>query len=522
MSGPLAERLVASLGIGRSAPMRQEGASALEVPVGAFAEAASVMAHEGARLAGEWGEDETGWGRGFRVWAAYQRGAEYLLVTAPLKTSAPSFPSLGEYYASAYRFERQIFSLLGIVPDGLPDNRPWIKHEDWPAGFFPLRKNVDGSKPMSRLAGEYEWIRAEGEGVYEIPVGPVHAGVIEPGHFRFQAVGEKILNLEAKLGYVHKGIEKRFESVGWAGGARLAGRVSGDTTVAHALAYSMAVERACGMVVPRHAGVVRALMLERERIANHLGDLAAICNDVAFTFAYYQFWNLRERVLRTNRAVFGHRLMMDVVVPGGVAGGPNAGWEVAVLAELGEIMPEFERTVDIMDDSPSVKDRLFNTGKVSRDLAAQMGLVGLAGKASGLDHDARKTWTFPPYDIIAPRVHLLNSGDAHARAWVRVEEVRDSARMIREMLKLRPDGEVFVSPPPVPPEARGFSAVEGWRGEILYWVHAGPDGGVARCMVRDPSAVNWLALEQSVMDDMVPDFPLANKSFNNSYSGNDL
>ncbi|HEX9023671.1 MAG TPA: NADH-quinone oxidoreductase subunit C, partial [Geobacteraceae bacterium] len=269
------------------------------VPTDRFNVAARSMKEAEARLAAEWASDETPFGRGFGIHALYNRGTEFLLVKCLAPEDEPSFPSIYKKYVSAWRFERQMKSLMGVAPLGLPDPRPWIKHEDWPPNTWPLRKEFDAKTRMERVKGEYRWIRAEGEGVYEIPVGPVHAGIIEPGHFRFQAMGEEVINLEERLGYVHKGIEKRFEALPWEEGVRLAGRVSGDTTVAHALGFCRALEAMTGCSVPERALWLRAIMLERERIANHLGDVAAICNDVAFAFLFFQLNILREQLVAT-------------------------------------------------------------------------------------------------------------------------------------------------------------------------------------------------------------------------------
>src|SRR3972149_10006999 len=291
----------------------------LVVPRDRFIDAARALKKADARLVAEWATDERNFGKGVGIYTCYNKDAEYLIVRTYAPLEDPTFPSLTKKFVSAWRFERQMKSLMGVVPVGHPDQRPWIKHEAWPEDRYPLRKDFDPSCPMARVEGEYQWIRAEGEGVYEIAVGPVHAGIIEPGHFRFQAVGEDILHLEERLGYVHKGIEKRFESLSWLEGARLSGRVSGDTTVAHALTYCRALESMTGCIVPERASWLRALVLERERIANHLGDIGAICNDVAFSFLLYQFSILRETMLRTNDKLFGHRFMMDRVIPGGVS-----------------------------------------------------------------------------------------------------------------------------------------------------------------------------------------------------------
>jgi Ni,Fe-hydrogenase III large subunit len=432
------------------------------------------------------------------------------------------FPSITRRYLPAYRFERQIHSLFGLMPEGHPDLRPWIKFEDWPQDAYPLRKDFDGSKPLPRVPGEYRWARADGEGVFEIPVGPVHAGIIEPGHFRFQAVGEDIINLEERLGYVHKGIEKRFESMAWADAYRLAGRVSGDTTVAHSLAYCMALESLAGCTPPARAQWLRALFLERERIANHLGDIGMIANDAAFALMLYQMARLKEMIVRTNAELFGHRFLMDRVVPGGVSADLPQGGKEKMLAELAYFEKEFERLVTIYDENSSLEDRVRETGVLVPTLARETCAVGVVARASGLSLDCRVYNPFGPYGRMEINVPVLISGDVHARAWVRIEEIRESVKIIRTILDTLPTGETLRPVPAPAPDTAGFAAVEGWRGEIIYWLQAGPRGEINRCMVRDPSSVNWLGLEQAIPGNIVPDFPLCNKSFNQSYSGHDL
>ena len=522
--GRLKDTLISNLGIDAK---EVEGQLPSSVPLvlvtrKRFAEAAKALKKEYALLAAEWATDETTFGRGFGVYACFRKESEYLIVKTLAPTDDPTFPSLVKKFAPAYRFERQIRSLMGLTAVGNPDDRPWIKHEDWPVDAWPLRKTFDGSQKLPRVYGEYRWIRAEGEGVYEIPVGPVHAGIIEPGHFRFQAMGEDVINLEARLGYVHKGIEKRFESFSWNEGFRLAGRVSGDTTVAHSLAYSRALEAMTGCTPPDRALWLRALFLERERIANHLGDLGAICNDVAFTMLFYQFHRLKEIVVRTNRSLFGHRFLMDRVVPGGVTVDIGAEGIADILSEMEELLKEFERLVTIYDENSSVEDRVRDTGILSSEKARDLGMTGFVARASGLNLDCRVHDPFPPYDRISVTTPVLVSGDVHARAWVRVEEIRDSARIIREILKTLPPGGITSSVTAPGPDRSGFATVEGWRGEIIYWLQSGPKGEINRCMVRDPSSLCWLGLEQCIHGNIVPDFPVCNKSFNQSYSGNDL
>ena len=494
----------------------------LIVPRTRFAEAGKVLKREYALLAAEWATDETAFGRGFGIYACYRREEEYLVIKTEAPADDPRFPSLTKKFVPAYRFERQMQSLMGVIPDGHPDSRPWIKHEDWPADAWPLRKSFDPSQKLPRVPGEYAWISVQGEGVYEIPVGPVHAGIIEPGHFRFQAVGEDVINLEEKLGYVHKGIEKRFEAMSWQDAARLAGRVSGDSTVGHSIAYCRAAEAITGCVVPDRAHWLRALFLERERIANHLGDLGAICNDVAFAILLYQFHRVKEMILRTNYKLFGHRFMMDCASPGGVSIDITPEGVKEILIEMDWLTKEFERLVLIYDESASVDDRVRGAGILTSKKARDIGAVGFVARASGLNLDCRSQHPFPPYDRIEVSVPVLVAGDAHARIWARVLEVRDSIGIIREILKSLPAGKITVPLGKPMPDKMGFSAVEGWRGEIIYWVQSGPKAEINRCMVRDPSSLNWLGLEQCIHGNIVPDFPLCNKSFNQSYSGNDL
>lgn len=524
-------RLLRTLAAAFGGEVRPEAAqqpasiAACAVPRERFAEAAAVLKAAHALLVAEWAADETAFGRGFGVYACYRWAQDCLIVKADLPAADPSFPTLTGSFAPAFRFERQIRSLMGVGASGHPDPRPWIAFEDWPAGAHPLRKGFDGARAMARGAGDYAWIPADGEGVYEIPVGPVHAGIIEPGHFRFQAVGEDVVNLEERLGYVHKGIEKRFEALPWEEGHRLAGRISGDTTVAHALAWCMAYEAATGCAVPERAHWLRALLLELERIANHLGDLGAIANDVAFSFFWHQTMRLKETLLRGNRALFGHRLLMDCVVPGGVAADLTAHGARALAGWLADFLPEYERLVVIFDDNASLEDRLRGTGVLSPQQALELCVVGIVARASGVNHDCRVFHPFPPYDRldeIELDVPVLVTGDVHARAWVRILEVRESVRLLRHILGRLPGGPVRAPGGRPAAGVAGFAAVEGWRGEIVCWLQAGPAGEVNRVMVRDPSALNWTGLEQAMPGNIVPDFPLCNKSFNQSYAGNDL
>jgi Ni,Fe-hydrogenase III large subunit len=372
---------------------------------------------------------------------------------------------------------------------------------------------------------DYPFVRVEGDGVHEIAVGPVHAGVIEPGHFRFSVVGEKVLRLEQRLGYTHKGIEQRMTQLEPLLAYRLAGRVSGDSTVAYAWAYCMALEAAAGCKIAPRAACLRAVMLERERIANHLGDLGALGNDAAFAFGLAQFSRLREDWLRLSKDAFGHRLMMDCVRPGGVTGDV----EPAMLQRLRQQCDAIESEVRILhtvyEEHAGLQDRFLNTGRVAPALAAQLGLTGLAGRASSQTWDLRCDHPFAPYERLQVRIATQRNGDVAARVEVRFDEVFESLRLLRAILAELPDGPVQQEVVLPAQASRGVGWVEGWRGEVFVGLELADAASrlrIVRCHFHDPSWQNWPVLEHAVIGNIVPDFPLINKSFNLSYSGQDL
>jgi Ni,Fe-hydrogenase III large subunit len=418
--------------------------------------------------------------------------------------------------------QRAAYDLVGIHADENPDHRKWLRHGAWPGGVFPLRKDFDAAARFPGGPDQYPFVKVEGEGVHEIPVGPVHAGTIEPGHFRFSIVGEKILRLEQRLGYKHKGIEKRFEAMTLEEGARLAGRVSGDSTVAFAWAYAMAVEGASGTELPPRAAALRGVALELERIANHLGDLGYLGNDVALSFGFFQFWRLKEDLLRLNGELFGHRYLMDTVVPGGVARDLGAADVVRIAAALDRMEPEVRRLRAIYDEHAGVQDRFMTTGQVAPELAARTGLTGLAGRASGFARDLRVDHPVAPYDALEVRIAVQDGGDVAARAAVRFDELLESVRLLRLLLAQLPGGPI-ATPIAAPPAGRlGVGWVEGWRGEVLVALDTAEGGRIHRLHPHDPSWQNWPLLERAVLGNIVPDFPLINKSFNLSYSGQDV
>jgi Ni,Fe-hydrogenase III large subunit len=368
---------------------------------------------------------------------------------------------------------------------------------------------------------DYPFVRVAGDGVHEIPVGPVHAGIIEPGHFRFSVVGEKVLRLEERLGYTHKGIEKRFTQLPPEGAHLLAGRVSGDSTVAHAWAYCMALEDAADVEVPVRAAWLRGLMLERERVANHLGDLGALGNDAGFAFAQTHFSKLREQWQRASREVFGHRFMMDRVVPGGVAEDLNDAALKLMREDCAAFAAEVKSLRVTFDEHAGLQDRFIAAGRVRPELANRLGVTGLVARASGHAIDLRNDHPFGPYEQLEVRMATHRNGDVAARVIVRFEELLESLRLIEEICEKLPRGAVREEVEIPVGDAYGAGWVEGWRGEVFCGLEL-ENGKIRRCHVHDPSWQNWPALEHAIMDHPVPDFPLIHKSFNHSSPGHDL
>ena len=482
------------------------------------------VAEAGGRLVAFWGSDGRSDGRGFVVHAALAVRDGLVVLSLPL--SGDAYPDIAAIFPAAERMQRATFDLLGISAAGAADHRKWLRHAAWKENEFPLRKDF-ASRQSSVVTGSpgadgYPFVKVEGEGVHEIPVGPVHAGTIEPGHFRFSVVGETVLRLEQRLGYTHKGIEKRFDGMTLAEGARLAGRVSGDSTVAYAWAYAMAVESAAGVKPPPRALWLRALLLERERIANHLGDLGYLGNDAALAFGLAQFMILKEDWLRASQFAFGHRYLMDAIVPGGVSRdlAPEA------MGELRRGIEEVETAVEslraIYDEHAGLQDRFIQCGNVAPQLAARLGLTGFAGRASAQAIDLRVDHPCIPYDQLDVRMATRRNGDVAARVAVRFDEVFESLRVCRLILERLSLGETRAQVPAPPAGAFGAGWVEGWRGEVFIALELDAGGRIRRCHPHDPSWQNWPLLEHAVMGNIVPDFPLINKSFNLSYSGQDL
>lgn len=427
------------------------------------------------------------------------------------------YPSVGATHPAAIRFERAVHDIFGLVALGALDTRPWLDHGRWGVKH-PMAATVQ-APDLARPA--YPFLPAEGESLHVIPVGPVHAGIIEPGHFRFTVNGEAVVRLEERLGYVHKGIESLMQGQTIERASRLAGRTSGDSTVAYALAFSRAVEAATGAIVPARAHYVRAIMAELERLANHCGDIGAICNDATFTIMHAHCGILREEVLRAADTCFGHRLMMDKVISGGVTVDVSADGIAALRALLDNFRRRFPHLIALYDDTTSLQNRTVTTGVVAKDLVAQFGCGGIVGRASGRAFDARKAIAYPPYADLKFDVPVFSEGDVNARVWVRIREVQQSLSLIAQLIERLPPGPVAAEIPAAG-KSEGAALVEGFRGDVFAWVRLADDGTVARCHLRDPSWFQWPLLEAAIEGNIVADFPLCNKSFNCSYSGHDL
>jgi Ni,Fe-hydrogenase III large subunit/Ni,Fe-hydrogenase III component G len=448
---------------------------------------------------------------------------DWLLLCTELSGDERLFRSITPHIHAAQWYEREIKDLFGLIPQGHPDLRRLVRHEHWPKGTHPLKKDFLWDSVLERAQGQYTFRHIEGEGVFEVPVGPIHAGIIEPGHFRFSVAGEPIMQLELRHFWKHRGVEKLFERQNLLAGAPLAERVSGDTTVGHSLAYCQAVESLLRVDVPRRGRYLRSLFLELERLHNHLGDVGAICNDTAYALAHSHCGRMKEQVMQLNDRLTGSRFLRGVNQVGGVVRDLTSEQLAEVVREVDKIEKDFSEIEKILFANASLTDRLETTGVLSERTAWDHGVMGLVGRASGIDRDVRRDRPFAAYDELPVNMVLYRYGDVRARMRVRMDEIHESIRLIREIQQRIPAGGIVGTSNGVADAGDwAISAVEGWRGEILYVVMAGENGAIHRCKVRDPSFVNWPAIQWAVLGNIVPDFPLINKSFNLSYAGNDL
>ena len=477
----------------------------------------------GARLVAVFAEDRLDKeGVFYNYYALEQAGnPAYLILKAPVPAAESRFPSLAAELPSVNWQEREIQDWFGIEPAGHPNPRRVALHDNWP-DVHPLRKDFALDTVLPPFEGEQHVYRPTlGEGVFQIPVGPVHAGIIEPGHFNFAVAGEPILYLQLRMFYTHKGTEKLFENLPVDRAVFLAESISGDSAFSHGTAFCRALESAAGIEVPLRAQFMRTILLELERIYNHIADIGAIAMDVGFVVANAHAGRVREIALSINETLSGSRLLRGMVAIGGVRRDWDAEQVDILRTRLDVIEREFRDLVSLVESSDSTRDRLERTGILHPEKAKMLGVVGVGGRASGVDLDVRRDHPYEVYDRLSFRVPVYEGGDVWHRMQVRIEEVRESIAMVRTAAGQLPTGRTAAPPQTIPPDRCAFSAVEGWRGEIIHWIRTGSGNRLERCKVKDPSINNWPALVEAVQGNIIADFPVINKSFNLSYSGTD-
>ncbi len=477
----------------------------------------------GARLVTVFAEDRRSVeGVFFNYYVFEQNGsAQYLIVQAPVRPDRLEFPSLSAELPAVNWQEREIQDWFGLTAVGHPNPRRVALHDNWP-DVYPLRKDFPLETKLPPFEGERHIYRpALGEGVFQVPVGPVHAGIIEPGHFNFAVAGEPILYLQLRMFYTHKGTEKLFEKLPIHKAVFLAESISGDSSFSHGTAFCQAIERAAGTEVPLRALVMRTILLELERVCNHVGDIGAISTDVGFVVANAHATRLREALVTLNERLTGNRLLRGMICVGGV----RRGWDQLQVNLLRNAVDsfanEFQDLISLIDSSESTRDRLEQTGVLRPDKARDLGIVGVGGRASGVDVDVRRDHPYAAYSRYSFRVPVYQAGDVWHRMQVRIDEVNESIRIIRKATTESLQGDFRVRVPVIPADRCALSAVEGWRGEIIHWIRTGPDNHLHRCKIKDPSLNNWPALVEAVQGNIIADFPVINKSFNLSYSGTD-
>ncbi len=451
-----------------------------------------------------------------------RKSGDLIILTTAIDPDSCTFLSISANVHAAARYEQEIHDLFGLMPEGHPGLKRLVVHGNWPQNNFPLRKDFPLShRPETADLGS-DFTKIKGEGVFEIPVGPVHAGIIEPGHFRFSVAGEPIFNLEAQLYYVHKGIEKLCEGKSAEKCFYISERISGDETFTNSLAYCQAIEKIAGINVPERADYARVLFSELERVTSHFGDLAGICLDVAYGFAAFQFRMMRGWAYRMADELCGMRFLRSVNKPGGVRKDFISGKENSLLRQLETMKKELEDTVDIIMHNSMFHDRIEHTGTLEKKIAFDLNAVGPAARASGIANDMRRQFPYAAYPKLEFRIPVYTDGDVNSRMKVKIKEAFESIGLMRQVIENMPAGKDFEPLGPLSPYRQAFGVTESPRGENVHWIMTGEDGNIFRYKIRTPSFCNWPALCHAVTGNIVPDFPLINKSFNLSYAGNDL
>ncbi len=450
----------------------------------------------------------------------------FVTLVASLDPARPELPSISAAVPAANWHEREAQDLFGITFSGHPDPRPLVLHDGWPKGLYPLRKGFDArQRPAVEQAEEFPHLMVEGEGVFEVPVGPIHAGIIEPGHFRFSTVGETVLNLDPRLFYTHRGLEKRVEGLSALDAFYVVERICGVCSVSHGLGFCEAVEQIAGVEVPRRARTIRTIALELERLYNHVGDIGNICAGASYHYGASAGSRTKETLQQVNERLSGNRFLRELLMPGGVRLDLDADLARVIESAISATADALDDLMERIEQNASVVDRLEDTGALLRQAAIDLGVTGVAAHASGVDRDARRDHPHGAYaDKSGPSVSVATDldGDVHARLSLRATEARESMRLIRALLSAMPSGPLFaVVPEVLPPWGIGQSAIESPRGAAIHWLRTDAAGRVDRYHLRSASYANWPAVPLAALTAIIPDFPLINKSFELCYSCTD-
>jgi Ni,Fe-hydrogenase III large subunit/Ni,Fe-hydrogenase III component G len=468
-------------------------------------------------LSAMFANDERSISGGFAIYCIFLGRDEQQIMSIKTLLEDEQFPSLTPDIPAAAWYEREIYDLFGLLPVGHPDLRPLVNHENWPQGLYPLRKDFD-AVVIPEANEPYPLPQVGGEGIFEVPVGPIHAGIIEPGHFRFSQAGENVINLEAKLFFTHRGIEKSVEDLRFEDAFYNVERVCGACSVSHALSYCQALEALAGVEIPRRAGYLRVLTAEMERLYNHIGDIGNICAGLGFAPGISHGGRLKEKLMRLNEIVTGNRFLRGMVIPGGVRMDITRSIAQEIETVIRPLMKDFSEMLELLSGNDAFLNRVNTTGILPRQAALDLGIVGIAARASGVDADMRRDYPYAIYNELDLKVPVYSSGDVAARIWVRADEAVQSISLIQQVLAGLPYGPLKVDTGAIKP----FSSALGWsespRGGNLHWVMAGKDNTVYRCFIRSASYPNWPAVALAAPGNIIPDFPLINKSFELCYA----
>ena len=491
----------------------------ISIPAISLQAAVSAAYQEQQDLVAMFANDERELDGHYAIYYVFAAGKGFKVVRALLPAAGPlEFPSLSPQIPAAAWYEREIHDLFGLTPVGHPDLRPLVLHENWPDNVYPLRKDFDVHTPVATVHKQWHMNTVTGEGTFEVPVGPIHAGIIEPGHFRFSQAGESILRLDAKMFFVHRGIEKAVEGLPLAKAFYQVERISGVCNVAHSLAYCQAVESLAGAQVPNRAQYLRALVAELERLYNHVGDIGNLCAGMGFAVAIMAGARLKEAIMRINEALTGNRFLRGMVVPGGVRQDIDDELSSAIIELLNRLEPDFTELIGLFRNNDEFLNRVDTTGIVPRQAALDLGVVGVGARASGIDADTRRDYPYGCYAELEFAVPVYTTGDVAARLWVRVDEVYQTIKLIRQILAQMPAGPLRVEIPAIAPYSSGFGWSESSQGNCLHWLMTGKDNTIYRLFVRAAAYPNWPALTVAAPGNIIPDFPLINKSYELSYA----